>query len=164
MNQNQSSTPIVSIGIFSSKEEMRSLIFHGNVENIKSYIDKVIDTANYHIDSILAGKRSAKKKKGGFSQFYRNFVNPNAEEIELVDICLEKAAEGIETLSLPINARYPNLQHILYNFNQRLSTLKNESIPQLKEYSRKKKGKNRLIVWGIIVLHVIIYGGIFLML
>ena len=84
--------------------------------------------------------------------------------MKLVDICLEKADEGIETLSLPVNSQYPNLQHILYNFNQRLESLKNESIPKLKEYSRKKKGKNRLIMWGVILLHVIIYGGIFLML
>lgn len=138
---------------FSSKSSIDKISFPNDVEDIEKTIEKIIKSG---IEKI---KTTINEHEMGLGQVQvgdKSFLKPYHEEFDFVEICFEKATEGIKKLKRKDDSEHPKLKVIINDIEDSFSELKDKWFPKLIEKKEKKKKKN-LIVVGIMLLIVIAF-------
>ncbi|MBI4929977.1 MAG: hypothetical protein HY841_04380 [Bacteroidetes bacterium] len=144
---------------FSDKDNINSISFPNDVEDIEKTTEKIIKAATEQIKSVL-GEHNVTAIQHQVGD--KNFMKPYFKDFEFVEACVEKAEEGMKKLKRKDDTEHPKLRHIVTDLEESLATLKNKWIPRLEEQRAKKKKKNLIVVAVIILLNIIMFGGLYI--
>jgi hypothetical protein len=142
---------------FKNKTSINAISFPNNIEDAEKTVERIIKVGVEEIKKVLSefNATAIQHTLGD-----RNFFKPYSEEFEMVEVCIEKAREGIKKLKRKDETEHPKLKYIITDLEENFLELKETWFPKLEEQRVKKKRKNITVLIVIIVANILFWGGL----
>lgn len=143
---------------FRDKKSINAISFPDNTLDIEKTIEKIIKAGIETAKEVITEDKVTAVQ---YSMADKSFLKPYYEEIEMLEVCIEKSKEGIRKLRRKVKSDHSELQIIIDDLNERIDELSDKWIPILLQEQTQKRQKNILFIVFLIIANVLFWGSLY---